>query len=89
MKRFFTFIMLLWLGLAFAQNNDGVTYYAKMKSVTSELDSSKFKNQILYNRVFPWAGLQVFNQNGRTDTTSGDHLQQAVYELYLAGGGAI
>ncbi len=86
MRRFILPLLLVWVSLAFTQNNTDVSFYTKMKSTTSELDSSQFKNKILYNRVFPWAGLYMFNQNGRTDTTSGNHLQQAVYELYLAGG---
>ncbi len=52
-----------------------------MQSVLSELDTTKFANGILYNRVLPWAHLEDFKG---PDTSSAKHFEQAVYELYLA-----
>ncbi len=47
MKRFILPLLIVWMSLAFTQNNTDVTFYAKMKWVTSELDSSQFKNMVV------------------------------------------
>ncbi len=39
---------------------------------------------ILYNRVMPWAGLHIFGQNGRKDTSSLKHFKQSIYEMEVA-----
>ncbi len=60
------------------------SYYKEMKEVTKTLDSTKFKNNILYDRVYPLAKLNEFNQNQRIDTSSVTHFLQASHELNLA-----
>ncbi len=61
------------------------TYSQKMQSFFSDLDSTEFKFDILYNRVYPWAHLTGFADNV-TDTSSAKHFEQALNELYLASG---
>ena len=55
-----------------------------MEALTKELDSTKFKNNILYDRVYPLAKLNEFNQNQRIDTSNVAHFKQAVHELNVA-----
>ncbi len=59
------------------------SYYEKMKVILSDLDTSNFKNGILYERVIPWANLRAFTAPSG-DTTNFNHFKQAMYELYLA-----
>lgn len=67
----------------FAQT-EVVSYNKQMKAITKELDSTKFKNNILYDRVYPLAKLDLFNQNQIKDTSNVVHFKQAEHELYLA-----
>ena len=76
-------ILLSQIGRINAQETPK-TYHEKMKILMSELDSTKFKNNILYDKVYPLANLKEFNQNGRKDTSNYKHFTQAVHELHLA-----
>lgn len=50
-----------------------VSYYKKMREITKELDSTNFKNNIFYDRVYPLAKLDEFNQNNSIDTSNVNH----------------
>ena len=85
MKTKFYFILLFIFTTMFATaQTPPVSYYKKMKEITKELDSTNFKNNTLYDRVYPLAKLDEFNQNQRIDTSNAKHYKQAVNELYLA-----
>lgn len=84
MKKFtFTLLLLSCFLLATAQENQK-SYYEKMKILTRDLDSTKFVNNILYDRVFPLANLKYFNQGIRQDTSRYDHFLQSVSELKIS-----
>jgi len=77
-----TIILLVSFNLIAQENSK--TYYEKMKTMTSELDSTKFSNYILYDRVFPLANLKEFNQGERKDTSNVVHFFQALNELKIS-----
>jgi len=56
----------------------------KMKQLISQLDTTKFKNNILYDIVYPLADLKHFNQQNRKDTSNFAHFSQTIFELKLA-----
>jgi len=80
----FLFIALIHFSINIHAQKHPKTYNERMKIVTSELDASKFKNNTLYDRVYPIAKLGEFNQNKRKDTSNYQHFSQAVHELHLA-----
>jgi len=86
MKTRITILLIVLLNLSTRINaqEPPKTYHEQMKILMSELDSTRFKNNILYNKVYPLANLNEFNQNGRKDTSNYKHLYQALHELYLA-----
>ncbi len=61
---------------------NATSYKDKMDCIFSSLNKSQVPTQILYNRVNPIAGLHVFGQNGRRDTSSYNHLVQSEADLY-------
>ena len=87
MKTKITILLIISLTFNFGINaqEPAKTYHEKMKILMSNLDSTKFKNNILYDKVYPLANLKAFNQNGRKDTSNYKHFKQALYELNLAG----
>lgn len=65
-----------------AQNNfDTTTFQGKADYCLQNVDKNQIPTQILYDRVFPLARLDAFNQ-GTSDTSSYDHFMQSVSELY-------
>lgn len=86
MKTIITLVLLIALSLnqIITAQTEPKTYYEKMKVLMSELDTTNFKNNILYNRVYPLAGLTTFNQNERKDTSNYKHFSQAIHEIHLA-----
>jgi len=79
----FLFILLVVVSIK-TQAQEPKTYHEKMKILMSELDSTKFKNNILYDKVYPLAKLKSFNQNAVKDTSNYKHFIQALHELHLA-----
>ena len=61
-----------------------ISYHKKMEMLTKELDSTRFRNNILYDRAYPLAKLNEFNQNQRVDTSNVSHFKQAVHEIHVA-----
>lgn len=85
MKPKLIYLLSLFFISHFASAQTPVTsYYKKMKELTKELDTTSLKNNILYDRVYPLAKLDGFNQNQRIDTSNVVHFKQAVNELFLA-----
>jgi len=87
MKSKITLVLTLVLSIIsqLQAQTDTKTYHDQMKVLMSQLDSTRFKNNTLYDRVYPLANLKQFNQNGRKDTSNYKHFYQAIYELHLAG----
>ncbi len=59
-------------------------YIDKILEPLIQIDASIFKNGILYDRVYPIARLDVFNQTDSTNTSNTDHFKRAWSELYSA-----
>ncbi len=60
---------------------DTTAFLGKADYVLQHVDKTEFLTQILYDRVFPWARLDVLNLTG-SDTSSYKHFKQAIFELY-------
>jgi len=61
------------------------TYNEFAQKSMDQLDPADFKNGILYDKVYPLAGLNIFNQtDSRKDTSDVNHFLQAWHELYTA-----
>jgi hypothetical protein len=59
--------------------------YAKaVDELLQNVDKSGITTGLLYDRAYPKARLDVFNQLGTPDTTSPSHFEQAYYELFQA-----
>lgn len=85
MKIKFTILFFFFGIITIVKAQDiNTSFNNKMKEITKELDSTKFKNNILYDRAYPLAQLKTFNQNQRKDTSNVTHFFQAIHELYLA-----
>ncbi len=65
MKAKITLILIVVLSLSIKINaqEQPKTYHEKMKVLMSNLDSTNFKNNTLYNRVYPLSRLQLFNHS--------------------------
>ena len=79
----------LWLFVLFSivQTNAQLTngnFTAEVDERIKNLNKTPITSNILIDRVFPIAGIQVFNQNARKDTSSVGHFKQAWSELYRA-----
>lgn len=64
-----------------ALSYDTTTFQGKADYVLQYLDKNQIPTHILYDRVFPLARLDVFNQ-GTSDTSSYGQFMQAMSELY-------
>jgi len=85
MKTRITILLITLLNMAINLNaQETKSYHEKMKIMMSELDTTNFKNNILYEKVYPLARLRNFNQNGVKDTSNYKHFFQSVHELHLA-----
>ena len=63
------------------------TYTEYMDKVLEPLiknDSKKFKNEILYDRVYPMAKLDIFNDNDSINTSNYEHFMRSWKELKSA-----
>ncbi len=79
--------LMLSLQSAFAQTHDEPE--PNIDSMLVNIDKSNFTSGILYERVFPWAHLDLFqNKESKTDTivniADTDYFEQALLELYQA-----
>ena len=59
-------------------------YAQAVDSLLQSVDKTAITSGLLYDRAFPQARLDLFNQIGSVDTTSPDHFEQAYYELFQA-----
>ena len=66
-----------------AIRKDTSTFQGKSDYILQYIDKSKIPTQILYDRVFPMAGLDFFNQ-ATNDTSSYTHFIQSYSEIYYA-----
>jgi len=73
-------LLFFWMQLP-AQTID---YKAKIDGYVLNLNKSQIPTGILYDRVYPMAGLHKFNHAGSRDTSSYAHFKQAYFELYEA-----
>lgn len=71
-----------------AISSDTTTFQGKADYYLQYLDKNQIPTHILYDRVFPLARLDVFNQ-GTSDTSSYGVFMQALSELYNASYNAI
>lgn len=90
------FLCLLFSGITSAQVRSASTsasipatsdfsYSQMVDSLMSPLNKSLITTGILYDRVYPFAGLHSFNTSyGNPDTSSYDHFYQAYSEIYNA-----
>lgn len=60
-----------------ATTYDTTTFKGKADYYLQNLDKTQMPMRMLYDRVFPLARLDAFNQ-GRQDTSSNDHFMQAL-----------
>jgi len=60
---------------------DTSTFSKKIDYTIQFIDKTKIPTGILYDRVFPAAGLNTFNQVGRQDTSSYNHFIQSYSEI--------
>ncbi|MCU0352412.1 MAG: hypothetical protein MUD08_01530 [Cytophagales bacterium] len=67
-----------------ATEPDTSTFQGKADYVFRYLDKTQVPTQILYDRVFPLGRLDMFNQQGRQDTSHYYHFLQVHSELYNA-----
>ncbi len=84
------FLVLLFLSCALQIGNAQVSTLAITYDTTAfkgkadyhlqNVDKTQIPTQILYDRVFPFARLDAFNQ-GRQDTSSHEHFIQTLFEL--------
>ncbi len=80
MKQILLFVLLvLNVHINFAQEH---VQPFKIDSMLVNIEKTTFTSDILYERVFPWAGLKRFNDT--TFVSNTDHFEQALYELYIA-----
>lgn len=63
---------------------DTAAFQGKTDYLFRYLDKSQILTQILYDRVFPLGRLDMFNQQGRSDTSSYNHFLQVYNELFDA-----
>ena len=80
-RALFFFLIITNVSLLKAQTLPSFTHDAD--SVFQNLDKSYITTGILYDRVYPWAMLHVFN-TANFDTTNVYHFIQGYYELYNA-----
>jgi hypothetical protein len=83
MKRIFVVIIFSFYSLY------TVAQSQQQEIIDAIIPKEKVKTGILYNRVIPFAGLHVFGQNGRKDTSSYAHFKQACFELFVSCDGLI
>ncbi len=79
-KFFFFFASVCAIHLSTAQVYDTTIFQGKADYYLQFVDKAQIPTQILYDRVFPIARLDVFNQ-GRSDTSSYGLFMQALFEL--------
>ena len=70
--------------LAATAGPDTSAFQGKTDYLFRYLDKSQIPTQILYDRVFPLGRLDMFNQQGRSDTSSYNHFPQVHSELFQA-----
>jgi hypothetical protein len=66
MKKIIILVALLCPILSFAQEFTGQTYIQQKDSLLNQLDKTKLPHGNLYDRVFPWANLDILDTD--TDT---------------------
>jgi hypothetical protein len=79
MRKIFFIVALLCHDYCQAQLNYLVTYTTIQDSIFQNLDTSKLLHHNLYDRVFPWAGLDTVDF--AIDTTNNDWCVQAFSEI--------
>ena len=88
MKLLFTFSLLILASMTlFAQVpscNAPTPYAEDAHNTLKNLDKSQIPTGILYEEVFPWADLDIYDASSITDTTSLYHFFQAYSELFYS-----
>lgn len=96
MKKFTTLLWLIAFSLApslcsaqiYLKNEnqlaDSLSYHENFDYFIKNIDKTKFKTNVLYDRVVPFAKLFNYNPENPKDTSSYQHFIQAYYEIYLA-----
>ena len=86
MKKIYT---ILFLGISTLSNgqvvcNADTNYRDISYNILKNLDKSQISTGVLYDAVFPLAGLQYYTGDSGTDTSNADHFLQAYSEIYLS-----
>lgn len=73
------------LSASYGQANVDFSYTQMVDTLMGPLNKSQITTGILYDRVFPFAGLHSFNTlYGNPDTSSYNHFYQSYSEIYNA-----
>ena len=83
MKNIIIFALILLGSNGYAQKVDTSSYAKKVEYLFGNVQKPT-KAGIWYDKVMPWAGLHIFGQNGRKDTSSLKHFKQSIYEMEVA-----
>jgi hypothetical protein len=79
------FLFLLFSKTTTGQSGPDMTFTQMADTLLYPLNKAQITTGILYDRVFPFAGLHAFGAlNGNADTTYYGHYRQAHSELYQA-----
>lgn len=84
MKKITLCILLMILSLKIQAQLTNGNFTDEVDYRLQNINKTPISSNILIDRVFPVAAIQVFNQGGRIDTSSYSHFKQAWSELYRA-----
>jgi hypothetical protein len=87
MRILLPFVVVLFFGKLSAQvpNCSAPTPYAEEAyHILKNIDKSQIPTSILYEAVFPWANIDLFDGSTSTDTTNSYHFFQSYAELYYS-----
>ena len=83
MKKYILLLVISFSALI-AKAQDTTTYTSIQDSLYQHLDKEKIITGVLYDRVYPWAGLDIFVAENAKDTLDFSFVKQAWTELYLS-----
>ena len=84
MKKITLCILLMILSLQVQAQLTSGNFTDEVDYRLQNISKTPITSNILIDRVVPVAGIQVFNQGSRIDTSSYSHFKQAWSELYRA-----
>lgn len=86
MKKILTFLLLgiVIVGKGQVVCNSDTNYRDIAYHILKNLNKSQIPTGVLYDAVFPLAGLEYYTGSSNTDTSSSTHFMQAYSEIYLS-----